>query len=77
MLNDTNKLDLTDLQEEVMAHWEDNGRRYLVWVGVEGQLGGGESDMMDWAEKILDDPQAMIEELGFEKYSDYVRERTI
>lgn len=70
-------LDLTDLQEEVMAHWEDNGRRYLTWVKVDGQLGGGESVLMDWAEKILDDPQLMIEELGFEKYSDYVRERTI
>jgi len=72
-----NKLDLTELQEEVMAHWEENGRRYLYWAGVGGQLGEGESVLMDWAEKILDDPQSMIEELGYKKLSDYIRERNV
>jgi len=69
-------LDLTELREEVMAHWEENGKPYTKWVAVSGQLGGGESVLEDWADQILDDPQAMIEELGFDKYSDYVRERT-
>lgn len=68
-------LDFTDLQEEVCLHWDSEGKQ---WAHSEN-VGYTPPDPVHfevviepWAEEILDDPIACINELGYDKISQYI-----
>jgi hypothetical protein len=60
-------MDFTELQEQVMRQWEIDGVPYFD-EDEEGRTVTAHFD------EILSDPMSCIEELGYSKYSDYVRE---
>lgn len=66
------KIDLSDLQNEVIQHWEDTGIRYSEMETLSNDPPLYESCIKPRYQDILDDWQACIEELGFEKISDYL-----
>lgn len=69
-------LDFTDLQNEVVEYWGDSGVEYLDYHFITGSNippgGYTESSIKPHCEAILDDPIACINELGFNKISQYI-----
>ena len=69
-------IDLSDLHNEVMEHWNDNGVRWVTGshhyspsLPPEGMT---EIEILPWAEEVLDDPLACVMELGFDSISQYI-----
>lgn len=70
------EIDFSELQEEVMQHWENNGVRFQAQeLLTDDPYPIYEPRVMDKFEDILSDPMACINELGYDKISDYIRER--
>lgn len=69
----TPTIDFTNLQEEVMAHWEDQGIMYLDYdFFTDGHI---EPAMIKPIyQVILDDPMQCIDVLGYNSLSEYISE---
>lgn len=71
----THNIDLTELQDEVMEHWENEGIDFTITENV----GYSEPDptfymttLQPWAESVLDDVSEMIDALGFDSIANYI-----
>lgn len=71
-------LDFTDLQNEVIDHWENEGTAYFTHDTQSGSNipAGGFTQTFIKPEyaNILDDPMACIDALGYNSISEYIRE---
>lgn len=70
---------LTNLREEVMTMWDNEGVEYFRLEFVSDDPPRVENWLKDWAEKILDNPRLMLLELGYDDndWATYVAERTV
>jgi hypothetical protein len=70
------QIDFTELQEEVMNHWDEMGIEYLTQDHDSGTNlppeGLASTNIMDWASDVLNDPMKCIQELEFESISSYI-----
>lgn len=73
-------IDTTELQNQVIEHWENEGVKYFeheTQTGASVPPGGfTESVIKTQYQEILDDPMACLEELGYESFSQYVKDQT-
>lgn len=69
-------IDTTDLENEVIEHWERIGYRHLIDTHCTSPLlppgGMHEYTLIPEAEAIIDDINAMVGELGFDSIASYI-----
>ena len=68
----------TDLQNEVMDHWENEGTKYFSIENNGFNEPGSfhyETILLPVFQALLDDPMACIEELGFSSISSYIESK--
>jgi len=73
------KLDSTDLQNDVIDHWENEGIKYFSTENNGFNEPGSfhyETTILPIFQALLDDPMACIEELGFSSISQYIGSKT-
>ena len=72
-------LDFTDLQNQVIDHWENEGVTYFETENVgfnPPDPAHYESTILPECNAILDDPMECINELGYDSIADYLAENS-
>jgi len=73
------KLDFTDLQNDVIDYWDEEGTTYFSIENNGFNEPGSfhyETTILPKFQNTLDDPMACIEELGFSSISQYIGSKT-
>lgn len=72
------QFDLSDIRDEVMTKWDNEGIVYLSFEFVSDDPPKMERWLLDWAEIILDNPRLMLCELGYDDndWAKYCADRT-
>jgi len=74
----SNEIDMTELQDEVIAQWDKDGVDYSYTETITTDpCPMYQSYIRDEYQAILDDPMQCLQQLGYDKISDYLRDKNL